>query len=74
MKTSSLCGTVYSSLWNRRRAGNKRRVIKIWQKNKPRALNTHMIFAVNNRLNILYVLSNKAVGPGIKSKINKRSA
>ena len=33
-----------------------------------------MFYAVNNHLNVLYVLSNKAVGPGKKSKINKRRA
>ena len=35
---------------------------KFGKKNKRRALNTH----VNNHLNNLYVLSNKAVGPGKK--------
>ena len=37
----------------------------------------HMFFVVNNHLNNLYVLSNKTiltVGPGKKSKINKRWA
>ena len=29
-----------------------------------------MFYVVNNHLNNLYVLSNKAVGPGKKSKIN----
>ena len=33
-----------------------------------------MSYVVNNHLNIIYVLSNKAVGPGKKSKINKRRA
>jgi len=33
-----------------------------------------MSYVVNNHLNNLYVLSNKAVGPGKKSKINKRRA
>ena len=31
-----------------------------------------MPYVVNNHLNNLYVLPNKAVGPGKKSKINKR--
>ena len=34
-------------------------------------LAVHMFYVVNNHLNNLYVLSNKAVGPGEKSKINK---
>ena len=33
-----------------------------------------MSYVVNDHLNNLYVLSNKAVGPGKKSKINKRRA
>ena len=33
-----------------------------------------MFYVVNNPLNDLYVLSNKAIGPGKKSKINKRWA
>ena len=33
-----------------------------------------MSYVVNNHLNNLYVLSNKAIGPGKKSKINKRGA
>ena len=33
-----------------------------------------MFYVVNNHLNDLYVLSNKAVGPEKKSKINKRRA
>ena len=33
-----------------------------------------MFYVVNNHLNDLYVVSNKAVGPGKKSKINKRRA
>ena len=33
-----------------------------------------MFYVVNNHLNNLYVLSNKDVGPGKKSKINKRKA
>ena len=33
-----------------------------------------MSYVVNNHLNNLYVLSNKAVGPEKKSKINKRRA
>ena len=33
-----------------------------------------MSYVVNNHLDNLYVLSNKAVGPGKKSKINKRRA
>ena len=32
------------------------------------------MYLVNNHLNNLYVLSNKVVGPGKKSKINKRRA
>ena len=32
-----------------------------------------MIYVINNHVNNLYVLSNKAVGPGKKSKINKPS-
>ena len=31
-----------------------------------------MFYVVNNNLNSLYVLSNKTIGPGKKSKINKR--
>ena len=34
----------------------------------------HMSYVVNNHLNKLYVLSNKAVGPEKKSKINKPKA
>ena len=33
-----------------------------------------MFYVVDNHLDNLYVLSNKAVGPGKKSKINKRRA
>ena len=33
-----------------------------------------MFYVVDNHLNNLYVLSNKAVGPGKKSEINKRRA
>ena len=33
-----------------------------------------MFYVVNNQLNNLYVLSDKAVGPEKKSKINKRGA
>ena len=33
-----------------------------------------MFYVVNNHLNNLYTLSNKAVGSGKKSKINKRRA
>ena len=33
-----------------------------------------MFYVVNKHLNDLYVVSNKAVGPGKKSKINKRRA
>ena len=33
-----------------------------------------MFYVVNNRLNNLYVPSNKAVAPGKESKINKRRA
>ena len=33
-----------------------------------------MSYVVNNHLNYLYVLSNRAVGPGKKYKINKRRA
>ena len=39
---------------------------KFGEKNKRTAFNTHVL---NNHLNNLYVLSNKAVGPGKKSKI-----
>ena len=45
---------------------------KFGKKNKRRALNTHVLYVVSNHLSNLYVLSNKAVGPGEKSKINKR--
>ena len=34
----------------------------------------HMSYVVNNHLNNLYVLSNKAVGPRKKSKNNERRA
>ena len=33
-----------------------------------------MFYVVNNHVNYLYVLSNKAVGPGKKSIIDKRRA
>jgi hypothetical protein len=33
-----------------------------------------MSYVVNNHLNNLYVLSNKTVGPGKKSKIDNRRA
>ena len=33
-----------------------------------------MFYVVNNHLNDLYVLSNKAVGPGKKYRINKHRA
>ena len=34
----------------------------------------HMFYVVNTRLNNLYVLSNKTVGPGKKSKSNESRA
>ena len=34
----------------------------------------YMSYVVKKHLNDLYILSNKAVGPGKKSKINKRRA
>ena len=36
--------------------------------------NKQMFYVVNNNLTNLYVLSNRALGPGKKSKINKRRA
>ena len=34
----------------------------------------HMFYVVNNKQNNLYVLFNKAIGPGKKSNINKHRA
>ena len=44
---------------------------KFGETNKRMALNTHVL---NNHLNNLYVLSNKAVGPGKNPKLKKRRA
>ena len=46
---------------------------KFGKKNKRRALYTHLL-VVNNHLNDLYVLSNKALGPEKEFKINKHRA
>jgi hypothetical protein len=75
LTSASLCGTVYSSLRNRRGGRNKSRAWRFWRKEQSYGHKyTYSMYLVNNHQNNLYVLSNKAVGPGIKSKINKRRA